>query len=185
MTTLILIDRDGVINHDSPAYVKTPEEWQPIPGALEAIAVLQKAGCTVAVCTNQAGIGRGLIRPEALSAIHDKLAECLARHGGHLDGLIFCPHHPDDGCQCRKPKPGMLLEMMARFRATPEQTWYVGDSVKDAEAADAAGCRFALVRSGNGREAEITLSRRAGLIVRDDLASFADWLVEKMSCCRD
>lgn len=185
MTTLILIDRDGVINHDSPDYVKTPEEWQPIPGSAEAIAALQRAGCTVAVCTNQAGVGRGLIRPEALSAIHDKMQAWLAQHGAHLDGLIFCPHHPDEGCRCRKPQPGMLLDMMARFQAEPERTWYVGDSVKDAAAATAAGCRFVLVRTGNGRESEAALSQRGDFAVHDDLAGFAAWFMENTPCPRD
>lgn len=173
-----------MINHDSPEYVKSPDEWQPIAGSPEAIAALQKAGCVVAVCTNQAGIGRGIIRPEALSAIHDRMHACLAQHGAHLDGLIFCPHHPDERCSCRKPRPGMLLEMMARFGALPETTWYVGDSVKDAEAAEAAGCRFVLVRTGNGRDAEASLARKGRLVVYDDLASFARWFAENGPCCR-
>jgi D-glycero-D-manno-heptose 1,7-bisphosphate phosphatase len=185
MTTLILIDRDGVINHDSPDYVKAPEEWEPIPGSLEAIAALQRAGCTVAVCSNQAGVGRGLIRPEALAAIHDKMEDCLATFGARLDALVFCPHHPDAGCRCRKPKPGMLLDMMARFQMSPEHTWYVGDSVKDADAACAAACRFALVRTGNGREAELALAMRPGLTVHDDLASFASWFIGNSPCRHD
>lgn len=183
MTRLILIDRDGVINHDSPDYIKTPDEWLPIPGSLEAVVTLKRAGYKVAVCTNQAGVGRGLIEPEALTAIHQKMMDALARCGTRLDGLIFCPHHPDDQCSCRKPKPGMLLAMMAQLNAEAEDTWYVGDSIKDAEAAAQAGCRFALVRTGNGRATESKLHDRGPYLIFDDLSAFAASIGTSDPCC--
>ena len=184
MSTLILLDRDGVINFDSPAYIKGPAEWHPIPGSLAAIARLKRAGFRVAVCTNQAGIGRGILTREALDAIHDALYGALRREGAELDGLVFCPHHPDDGCMCRKPEPGMLLDMMARFEVPPARTVYVGDSVKDAQAAQRAECRFALVRTGNGATSEARARAAGACCVFDDLAAFATAAVSQSGSWR-
>ena len=174
MVRLILLDRDGVINFDSPDYIKTADEWRPIPGSLDAIAALRAEGFKVAVCTNQAGIARGKLGESDLAAIHDKMGAALDTLDTRLDGLVFCPHHPDDNCQCRKPQPGMLLEMMQRLSTNARNTIFVGDSVQDAQAAHAAGCRAALVRTGNGRRAEVA-ARTLGLAVEvfDDLADFA------------
>ncbi len=150
MAKLILLDRDGVINFDSPDYIKSPDEWQPIPGSLEAIARLQGAGRLIAVCTNQAGVARGTLSSASLDAIHAKLRRALAECGAVLDHLACCTHHPDLGCRCRKPAPGMLLDCLQLFGIAADDACFVGDSARDLEAAKAAGCRGVLVRTGNG-----------------------------------
>ncbi|MDH3643705.1 MAG: D-glycero-beta-D-manno-heptose 1,7-bisphosphate 7-phosphatase [Gammaproteobacteria bacterium] len=174
MARLILLDRDGVINFDSPDYIKSADEWRPIPGSLEAIATLRSHGAKVAVCTNQAGIARGRFSSADLAAIHAKLNSALAALDTRLDALTFCPHHPDDACDCRKPKPGMLLAMMREFAAEPAQTVFVGDSLRDLQAAHAAGCQAVLVRTGSGKETE-PRARAKGLTFEafDDLAGWA------------
>lgn len=177
MTRLILLDRDGVINFDSPNYIKDADEWLPIPGALESIARLKQAGLMVGVCTNQSGIGRGLLTEAALARVHGKFTARLARLGGTLDALIHCPHHPDDGCWCRKPRPGMLIEAMTRLGVTPTETIYVGDSVRDVEAARAAGCRAALVLTGKGGAAVETARALGVSDVVDDLAALVQILL--------
>ncbi len=177
MATLILLDRDGVVNFDSMDYIKSATEWVPIPGSLEAIVALRNAGYLVALCTNQAGIGRGIFTLEDLTAIHDKLKNSLNDLGGDLDGLAFCPHHPDDKCRCRKPEPGMLHDMMASFEVTAADTTFVGDSLKDVQAALAAGCTAVLVRTGNGKNAE-PQARALGAEVFDDLGAFSRAMLE-------
>ena len=174
MPRLILLDRDGVINFDSPDYIKSPEEWRAIPGSVEAIASLRASGQIVAVCTNQHGIARGKLTLADLEAIHAKMSDALAAAGTRLDALTFCPHAADAGCPCRKPRPGMLLSMMDRFGASPKETVFVGDTIRDLEAAAAAGCTAVLVRSGKGPEEEAEAVRR-GLVFTafDDLAEFA------------
>lgn len=183
MARLILLDRDGVINLDSPAFIKTPEEWHPIAGALPAIASLKNLGWLVAVCSNQSGVGRGLITPDALDAIHEKLRQALARLGISLDGLAFCPHHPDAHCPCRKPAPAMLLDMMNRLGVSAAETIVVGDSLRDIEAGKAAGCRTALVRTGNGSRSEAAARALGVDAVFDDLADFASALGAPDPCC--
>jgi D-glycero-D-manno-heptose 1,7-bisphosphate phosphatase len=182
MARLILLDRDGVINAESPAYIKDADEWRPLPGALEAIALLQGHGWLVGVCSNQAGIGRGLLDAAALERIHTRMVQALAARGGRLDGVRYCPHHPADGCPCRKPKPGMLLALMDELAVTPEQTLYVGDRVQDVEAALAAGVRPVLVRTGHGAEAEAQGRALGVTCVADDLAELARRLVESGPC---
>jgi len=172
MPRLILLDRDGVINFDSPESITAPAEWRPIPGSLEAIAALTCAGRRVAVCSNQAGIGRGLLSASALDAIHQQLHDALAELGSRLDRLVYCPHLPEDRCACRKPAPGMLLECMNLLGAEPGETCFVGDSLKDLQAACAAGCEGVLVRTGNGAALEAR-SPLPGIVVFDDLAAFA------------
>jgi D-glycero-D-manno-heptose 1,7-bisphosphate phosphatase len=179
MTRLILLDRDGVINYDSPDYIKDAAEWLPIPGSLEAIAQLKVEGLKVAVCTNQAGIGRGILSHDALLRIHAKLAVQLAEHGVALDALEYCPHHPDDGCRCRKPSPGMLLDVMAALGEEAADTLYVGDSLRDVQAAQAAGCAAALVRTGRGAAAEAAARELGVALVHDDLASLVRALLRK------
>lgn len=182
MARLILLDRDGVINVDSPAYIKDADEWIPIAGALDAIARLKREGWLVGVCSNQAGIGRGILSEGALARIHQRMAERLAEHGAALDGLRYCPHHPDDGCDCRKPRPGMLLSLMSELHADPAQTLFVGDQMKDLAAARAAGCRPVLVRTGHGAASEAD-ARAAGVdCVVDDLAALADHLLAGTPC---
>lgn len=148
---LVILDRDGVINIESEAYIKSPEEWHPIPGSLEAIARLHQAGHTVVVATNQSGLARGLFTEEALCAIHDKMHQAILACGGVLQEIFYCPHHPEDACECRKPKPGLLHAIEKKYPAQFAEALFVGDSLRDIEAARAAGCQPVLVQTGNGR----------------------------------
>ncbi len=170
---LILLDRDGVINFDSPDYIRTPEQWQPLPGALDAIAALGSGGFRLGVCTNQSGIGRGLLSARVLAQIHRKLCDGLRARGAALDTLHYCPHLPDAGCHCRKPEPGMLLAAMEALDIPAAQTCFVGDSTSDLLAARRAGCRGVLVRTGNGARTEAALAPADDTPVFDDLAAFA------------
>lgn len=143
---LLILDRDGVINQDSPQYIKSPAEWHAIPGSLEAIADLNRAGIKVVVASNQSGVGRGYFTAETLALIHKKMVTELAKLGGHLDGIYYCPHHPATNCNCRKPKPGLLLNILHDFKIEPKDTLVVGDSLRDIEAAQASGCDSVLVK---------------------------------------
>lgn len=182
MTRLILLDRDGVINYDSPHYIRAVDEWIPIPGALDAIAALKRAGFLVGVCTNQAGVGRGVVSPEALEGIHARLSSLLDQRGVTLDALEYCPHHPAEGCECRKPRPGMLIRSMRTLGVPAEDTLFVGDNIRDIEAAHAAGCRPVLVRTGSGAAAEIQARGLGVDWVEDDLAAVAVSLLKGASC---
>jgi D-glycero-D-manno-heptose 1,7-bisphosphate phosphatase len=182
MTRLILLDRDGVINFDSPDYIKDADEWIPIPGSIEAISELKRAGYLVAVCSNQAGVGRGIFSEAALERIHARMRAALAGHAVALDGLRYCPHHPDAGCACRKPQPGMLSDMMKTLGIAAADTIFVGDAVKDLEAARAAGCRAALVRTGCGAAAEPQARAMGVDCIADDLAAFTRTLLGTASC---
>ena len=167
---LAILDRDGVINHDSEDYIKSPEEWDPIPGSLEAIARLNAAGFAVAVVTNQAGIGRGLFDVATLEAIHAKMHQAVAAHGGRIDAVFYCPHTPEAGCECRKPKPGMLRSAVERFESAAAHVPVVGDSLRDLQAAAAIGARSILVLSGNGSKTLAHGGLPAGTSVVEDLA---------------
>jgi len=145
---LVILDRDGTINHDSDAYIKSPEEWRPIPGSLEAIARLTQADYRIVVATNQSGIARGLFDTRTLFAIHDTLLRAAAQLGGRIDAFFFCPHAADAGCPCRKPQPGMLLEVSRRFNVALDDAYMVGDARRDLEAAAAAGAKPVLVLTG-------------------------------------
>jgi D-glycero-D-manno-heptose 1,7-bisphosphate phosphatase len=174
---LVILDRDGVINHDSEDYVKSPQEWVPIPGSLQAIGRLTAAGFTVAVVTNQAGIGRKLFDIATLEAIHAKMHDAVAVHGGRIDAVFYCPHAPEAGCACRKPQPGMLQSALARFAATAAQVPVIGDSLRDLQAAAAIGAQSVLVQTGNGRE---TLARGevpADTVVVEDLAGAVELIL--------
>jgi len=173
---LLILDRDGVINHDSDAYIKSLDEWIPIPGAIEAIARLSRAGWTVAVATNQSGIARGYYPLETLDAMHARLRERVAEQGGDVGLIVHCPHGPDDGCDCRKPKPGMLLQIAEHYGVPLGGIWFVGDSSGDLEAARAVDCQPVLVRTGKG---ERTLAKGVpgGVLVFDDLAAVANHLL--------
>ena len=173
---LVILDRDGTINHDSDDYIKSPEEWRPIRGSLEAIARLNQAGYRVVVATNQSGIARGLFTTRTLFAIHDTLQRALGQLGGRIDAFFFCPHAADTGCECRKPQPGMLLEVSRRFNISLKDTYMVGDSRKDLEAAAAAGARPVLVLTGKGRKTRDEGSLPPGTQVFADLAAFAEQL---------
>ena len=157
---LVMLDRDGVINADSAAYVKSVAEWQPLPGAIAAIARLCEAGVQVTVCTNQSGVGRGLFALTELQAIHDALHRSLAGFGARLSLLSYCPHAPDAGCACRKPAPGMLRSQLDLLAIDARDACFIGDSRRDLEAAAAAGVTPLLVRTGNGEALATAL--RAG-----------------------
>lgn len=147
---LVILDRDGVINRDSAQFVKSAEEWVALPDSLEAIARMNRAGFRVVVATNQSGLGRGLFSMAALNAMHHKLRQELAALGGQLDGIFICPHLPDEGCDCRKPLPGLFHAIAQRFEVDLTDVIAVGDSRRDLEAAAAAGCQPCLVLTGNG-----------------------------------
>lgn len=147
---LIVLDRDGVINHDSDQFIKSPDEWRPIPGSLEAVARLNHAGFRVVVATNQSGVGRGLLDIGTLNAIHEKLHRALAQVGGRLDAIFYCPHTGDSHCECRKPRPGMLEEIGRRFNVDMTGVPCVGDSERDLVAAQAVGAQPMLVLTGKG-----------------------------------
>jgi D-glycero-D-manno-heptose 1,7-bisphosphate phosphatase len=149
---LIVLDRDGVINHDSSQFIKSPEEWRPIPGSLEAISRLTHAGYRVVVATNQSGIGRGLFDMATLNAIHEKMHKALAQAGGRIDAVFYCPHTADSECECRKPKTGMLHEIGVRFGVDMSGVPCVGDSLRDLLAADAVGAQPMLVLTGKGEK---------------------------------
>ena len=170
---LIVLDRDGVINHDSDDYIKSPDEWQPIDGSLEAIARLNHAGYIVAIASNQSGLARGYFDIEVLTAMHKKMDELLAKIGGRIDAVFYCPHGPDDSCQCRKPKPGMLLDIGQRFNVPLKQVIFVGDSIADINTANNAHAKAVLVRTGKGIKAEKILQaeNKSSIPVYDDLAS--------------
>ncbi|MDR5770569.1 MULTISPECIES: D-glycero-beta-D-manno-heptose 1,7-bisphosphate 7-phosphatase [unclassified Caballeronia] len=170
---LVILDRDGVINVDSDAFIKSPDEWVAIPGSLEAIARLNQAGFRVAIASNQSGIGRGLFDMAALNAMHQKMNRATAAVGGRIDAIFFCPHTAEDQCDCRKPKPGMLQQIIERFEIDPEDTPVVGDSLRDLQAGAALGFPLHLVLTGKG---PITLAEGnlpEGLSVHKDLRAFA------------
>ena len=147
---LVILDRDGVINRDSEQFIKSPDEWRPIPGSLEAIARLNHAGFRVVVATNQSGIGRGLFDMATLNAIHEKMHRALALVGGRIDALVYCPHTGEAQCECRKPKTGMLREIGMRLGVDLAGVPCVGDSLRDLQSADAAGAQPMLVLTGKG-----------------------------------
>ncbi len=150
-TRLIILDRDGVINEDSDAFIKSPDEWQPIAGSLEAISKLHKQQYTVVVISNQSGVARGLLSVNALNRIHQKMLDEVHQHGGEISAIFFCQHGPDDDCDCRKPKPGLFHEVGRRLSHDLGDVPAVGDSIRDLEAAEAAGAIPILVRTGKGQ----------------------------------
>lgn len=175
---LVILDRDGVINKDSRAFVKTVDEWVPLPGSIDAIASLSAAGFSIAVASNQSGLARGLVSEEALRQMHRKLLELVASEGGEVELIVVCPHGPNDGCDCRKPKPGLLHQIGAHFDASLVGVPVVGDSVRDLEAAAAVGARPILVRTGNGSDAEASLpAELAGIEIYDNLSAAAAALI--------
>jgi D-glycero-D-manno-heptose 1,7-bisphosphate phosphatase len=147
---LIVLDRDGVINHDSDQFIKSPEEWRPIPGSLEAIARLHHASYRVVVATNQSGVGRGLYDMATLNAIHEKMHKAVTMAGGRLDAIFFCPHTADSRCECRKPRAGMLHEVGKRFNVELTGVPCVGDGLRDLQAAEVVGAQPMLVLTGKG-----------------------------------
>lgn len=146
----VILDRDGVINHDSPDYIKSPEEWMPIEGSLEAIALMNQKGYKVAVATNQSGLARGFYTQDTLTNIHNKMHQLLKELGAKVEAIVYCPHGPNDNCDCRKPKPGLLHQLKDNFGIDLSQTPFVGDSWRDIQAGMEAGCQPILVETGNG-----------------------------------
>ncbi len=170
---LVVLDRDGVINADSDQYIKSPEEWKPIAGSLEAIARFTQAGFHVVVATNQSGIGRGLFDMATLNAMHDKMHKAVNKLGGRIDAVFFCPHANDAGCACRKPQPGMLLEIAERFDVALEGVPVIGDSLRDLQAASSAGARPVLVLTGKGALTLKAGGLPEGTEIHQDLAAAA------------
>jgi len=177
---LVVLDRDGVINHDSPDFIKTPDEWRPLPGSLDAIAALSRAGFQVVVATNQSGVGRGLLTSDDLNAIHRKMLDNIRATGGQLQGIFVCPHRPDEACECRKPKPGLLRQVEVKFSCSLANCPVIGDSVRDLEAANAVQARAILVRTGNGTATEQAMADNDDLLVFDDLAGAAEKLIDEL-----
>lgn len=173
----MILDRDGVINLERDGRVLSPDAWTPIPGSLEAIASLHLAGIQVAIATNQSQVGRGLITEAELAAIHRKLLEQVAEKGGRIASIRHCPHRPEAGCDCRKPKPGLLFQISRELRLPLREVPFVGDSRRDLEAALAAGCKPLLVRTGHGASTERHWRHLAAACF-DDLAGAAEYLVK-------
>jgi len=177
---LVILDRDGVINQDSSEFVKSAEEWLPLPGSIAAIAALSAAGFFVAVASNQSGLARGLFKQDALDAMHAKLNVLVEAEGGRVDHIAICPHGPDDGCDCRKPKPGLLIQIAQHFDVPLQGVPVIGDSERDLQAAIAVGARPILVRTGNGNKTEQRFSAALGdTEVYDSLASAVATLINE------
>lgn len=170
---LIILDRDGVINADSAQFIKSPEEWVPLPGSLEAIARLNQADYRVVVATNQSGIGRGLFDMATLNAMHEKMHRALAQVGGRIDAIFYCPHAADSNCECRKPKPGMMRSIGERFNMALTGVPAVGDSLRDLQSAVSAGAEPILVRTGKGQQTLTDGGVPDGTRTFDDLAQVA------------
>jgi len=174
---LVILDRDGVINEDSDEFIKSPDEWRPIPGSLEAIVRLTKARYHIVVATNQSGLARGLFDLDMLTSIHDKMHRELAKIGGRIDAVYYCPHGPDDNCPCRKPRSGMFKDISKRLRTDLKGVAAIGDSLRDLQAAQAAGATPILVRTGKGAATEARGESLQGVNIFDDLAAATDFLL--------
>lgn len=180
---IVIVDRDGTINVEREGYIQTPEEWEPLPGALDAIARLNHAGFHVVIAANMPGIGRGLFDMSALNAIHALMNRQLAAVGGRVEAVFFCPHAPTEDCQCRKPLPGLFLQIGERYKLNLNQVHAVGDSIRDVKASAAAGCIPHLVLSGLGAPATtnpLPPEFPAGTRVHADLAAFATTFIAEM-----
>ncbi|GAA6137837.1 D-glycero-beta-D-manno-heptose 1,7-bisphosphate 7-phosphatase [Arenicella sp. 4NH20-0111] len=181
---LVILDRDGVINRDSADFIKSPEELIPLKGSLEAIARLSQAGFEVVIITNQSGVGRGLFSADKLGQIHGRMIDLVRQQGGQIQTILYCPHHPEEGCTCRKPLSGMYSELGDRLGLSFKGVYSVGDSIRDLQAAKSAGATPVLVKTGNGRKSVKIIEKEAELdlgdtAVFDNLASFVDALLAK------
>ena len=174
---LVILDRDGVINFDSEHFIKSPAEWKPIPGSLEAIARLSQAGYRVVIATNQSGIGRGLFDMDMLNAIHEKMHRAVQAQGGRIDAIFFCPHASAADCTCRKPKPGMFERIGACFNADLSEAYAVGDSLRDLQAAATVGAKPLLVLTGKGETTEAEGKLPAGTLTFPDLAAAVEHIL--------
>ncbi len=180
---LVILDRDGVINQDSNNYIKSVDEWLPLEGSIEAITYLYKSGYTVVVATNQSGLSRGLFDLDDLEAIHSKLRVLVEAAGGELAAIFYCPHGPDDHCNCRKPKPGLIDAIEAEFNTTAQGVPLVGDSLRDLQAGVSKGCVPILVKTGKGRETLKSLAAQPQpelqrTAVFEHLKEAADYIVD-------
>lgn len=175
---LLILDRDGVINHDSDKYIKSPDEWRPIPGSMQAIALLTQHGWRIAVATNQSGISRGLFDMETLNAMHAKMHKAVTQAGGRIEAVFYCPDSADSNSPCRKPNPGMYYAISERFNVTLEGVPAVGDSLRDLQAAKSAGAQPILVLTGKGKKTRKAGGIPEGTDVYPDLASVARVLVQ-------
>jgi D-glycero-D-manno-heptose 1,7-bisphosphate phosphatase len=173
---LVILDRDGVINHDSDLYIKSPDEWRPIPGSLDAIARLNQWGYRVVVATNQSGIGRGLFGMDTLNAIHEKMIKAAAQAGGRIDAVFFCPHTNTDKCHCRKPRAGMLEEIAIRYNTDLEGIPAIGDSLRDLQAAVTVRAQPMLVLTGKGKKTRADPELPPNTLVFADLAAAVNHL---------
>ena len=179
---LVILDRDGTINQDSDDFVKTPDEWIPLPGALEAIARLNHGGWHVVIAANQPGLGRGLFDVASLNAIHAKMHKLLAAQGGRIDAVFYCPHAPDEGCHCRKPEPGLFEQIGERYGIELKGVLVAGDGLRDVQAGAAAGCEPHLLLTGQGaqyRGRPLPPAFPAGTRVHEDLAAFAAFVLAR------
>ncbi|MEY2685398.1 MAG: hypothetical protein RJA09_2542 [Pseudomonadota bacterium] len=179
---LVVLDRDGTLNHEPDEFIRSPDEWVPLPGALEAVARLNQGGWRVVVATNQSGLGRGLFDIATLNAVHARMHKLVASAGGRIDGVFFCPHAPEDACGCRKPAPGLFHQIAQRMGVAPAQTVAIGDSVRDAQAAVDAGCEPHVVLTGQsaGLSPEaMPPGFPAGVQVHADLAAAVDVLLAR------
>ncbi len=175
---LVILDRDGVINEDSDDYVKSLEEWHPYPSAIAAIARLTRAGWQVAIATNQSGIARGYYDVATLETIHTELRRRVRDSGGEIAHIAYCPHGPDDHCECRKPLPGLLVQIReALGLESLEECWMVGDSRRDLQAGECLGCRPVLVRTGKGQRTAASGDGLEEAMIFDDLSAFVNWLL--------
>ena len=170
----VILDRDGVLNYEAPAgsYVREPSEFRWLPGALEGLALLRRAGLRLSVATNQAGVGRGVMSLAQLAAVHERMQAEAAAHGGTIDAVLYCPHAPEERCSCRKPAPGLIQAAVAGSGIAASDTIVVGDDLRDLEAAERAGIAAALVRTGKGRRTEAMLGN-AAVPAYDDLRELA------------
>ncbi len=175
----IILDRDGVINQDSDNYIKSPQEWIPIAGSLEAISQLNKAGYRIAIATNQSGVGRGYYDLATLEAMHYKMQDLLTPLGGHIDHIEFCPHTPDDHCECRKPKAGMLNKIAKKYALNPQDIVMVGDTMGDYQAANKAEMSFVLVKTGKGERTLATRQLPQDTPVYANLAAYVSELFKE------
>ncbi len=174
---LVILDRDGVINFDSDHFIKSPAEWKPIPGSLEAIARLTQAGYRVVVASNQSGIDRGLFDMDTLNTIHDKMHRDVRAAGGRIDAILYCPHSADSNCNCRKPKPGMMERIADCFNVDLKGVYAVGDSLRDLEAAVTAGALPILVLTGKGEKTLAEGNLPAGTLVFNDLTAAVEHIL--------
>jgi D-glycero-D-manno-heptose 1,7-bisphosphate phosphatase len=189
---LLVLDRDGVINEDSDDYIRSLADWHPIPGSIEAIAALSQAGYTISIATNQSGLNRGYLGIEDLEAIHSQLCQLVKEQGGHIAGIFYCPHLPEEGCSCRKPATGLLEAMAAELGESPQGAIFIGDSLKDLQVARAYGCRPVLVKTGNGaatleglQSGEFALADYQSVPVYEDLATATREILRELPASKD